>query len=260
MQFLVGFVFAVIISGAAFASGALSRSGALAAALLGALVYGLGGLEWAVLLVAFFASSSLLSRLAKWRKAGLEADFAKSGRRDAGQVLANGGLAGVMVVVHAVFPQAGWSWWAFVGALAAANADTWATELGVLSRGSPRLITTGKGVARGTSGAVSGWGLMAALAGAGFIAFLAGLLAPQMGGWGYFLRLAAAGLVGSLVDSLLGATIQAIYRCPACDRETERHPLHSCGRSTVLVRGWPWMNNDWVNLFCTLTGALISCF
>jgi uncharacterized protein (TIGR00297 family) len=258
MQLITGFFLALAIALAAYALGALSHGGALVAVLSGTVVYGLGGLEWAVILVAFFVSSSLLSHLAKRSKAGLEANYAKGGRRDAGQVLANGGAAGLAVLLHALVPAAGWPVWVFTGALAAANADTWATELGVLSRSAPRMITNGKVVERGTSGAVSGLGLAASLAGAAFIAGLAALLFPAAGSGSLFWMLTLAGLGGSLLDSLLGASLQAIYQCPACARDTERHPLHTCGSQTTLARGLPWMNNDLVNLFCTLAGAVLA--
>jgi uncharacterized membrane protein len=162
------------------------------------------------------------------------------------------------VLLHALVPAAGWPVWVFTGALAAANADTWATELGVLSRSAPRMITNGKVVERGTSGAVSGLGLAASLAGAAFIAGLAALLFPAAGSGSLFWMLTLAGLGGSLLDSLLGASLQAIYQCPACARDTERHPLHTCGSQTTLARGLPWMNNDLVNLFCTLAGAVLA--
>ena len=66
----------------------------------------------------------------------------------------------------------------------------------------------------------------------------------------------AAGVLGSLVDSFLGATVQAMFYCGYCDKETEKHPVHICGNSTTFLRGWKWMNNDWVNGICSLAGAV----
>ncbi len=255
-QFLLGLAIALIISLLAYWVGALTRSGALAATLLGTVIFGLGGLAWAVLLVAFFVSSSALSRLFARRKTPLNAVFSKGGRRDAAQVLANGGLAGGFVVLHALSPSESWPWLAFAGTLAAVNADTWATELGVLSPASPRLITSGRQVERGTSGGITLVGTLAALGGALLIAGLAVVLQPGSG-W-TVATVGLAGLAGSLLDSLLGATCQAIYTCPACNQQTERHPLHTCGTGTLLQRGWRWMTNDVVNLLCALSGAFLA--
>jgi uncharacterized membrane protein len=68
----------------------------------------------------------------------------------------------------------------------------------------------------------------------------------------------AGGLAGSLFDSLLGATVQAMYFCPACQKETERHPAHSCGARTERIRGWSWLGNDAVNFAATAFGALLA--
>jgi uncharacterized membrane protein len=67
-----------------------------------------------------------------------------------------------------------------------------------------------------------------------------------------------AGFLGALFDSLLGASVQAIYHCPSCEKETERHPSHSCGTPTTRTRGWGWLNNDWVNFACGGFGMGIS--
>ena len=255
---LLGLALGALIGAAAWRLGALSPSGGLAAALTGGLIFGLGGAPWAALLLAFFVSSSALSRLFARRKAVLDEKFSKGSRRDWGQVLANGGLGALLALLQALFPGQAWPWVAFAGAMAAVNADTWATELGVLSRAAPRLITSGRKVERGTSGGVTPLGTLAALGGAGLIALLAALV--NGAGRPPALPLAAVlgGLAGALLDSLLGATVQAIYRCPRCCKETERHPRHLCGSETALVRGWPWLNNDRVNFACSLAGALAA--
>ncbi len=259
LQILVGLVLASTAAFAARRLRTLTRGGAYAAAVLGTLVFGLGGWQWAVLLLAFFILSSALSRLFKRAKRRAEQEkYAKGSERDEMQVLANGGVAGLFVLLHAAFPQAAWPWAGFAGALAAVNADTWATELGVLNPGLPRLITSlGKPVEKGTSGGISLVGTLASLGGAAIIGLLAASLsAPPSSNLLWIIAL--AGLAGSLVDSLLGATLQAIYFCPKDQEETEKHPLHTCGTPTVQVRGWSWLDNDWVNIACSVAGALVG--
>jgi uncharacterized protein (TIGR00297 family) len=256
MQILIGALLASLIALLAWRLGSLSNSGAWAAALTGALIFGLGGLGWALLLLTFFISSSLLSRLFAARKRGVEEKFSKGARRDWSQVLANGGTGVLLVVLHTLLPgQDGW-WLAYIGAMAAVNADTWATELGVLSPAPPRLVTTGRPVEPGTSGAVSLAGTLAGAAGGALVGAVAVFFTPGIPAWQVIALSAAAGLLGSLVDSLLGATVQAIYYCPACDKETERHPAHTCGAGTIYRRGWSRMDNDLVNWLCSLAGAI----
>ena len=257
MQLFYGLILAIIVAWAAHKAHTLSRSGAFAAAFVGTVIFGVGGWPWAVLLLAFFATSSLLSRLFRKQKAGLDEKYSKGHERDAGQVFGNGGMAALLAGLHGLFPQSLWPWMGFAAALAAVNADTWATELGVLNPSMPRLITDlSKRVEKGTSGGVSWWGTTAAFLGSGLIAALAVWLSPFEGlGWGHWLLITLAGLAGSLLDSLLGATVQAIYYCPSCQKETEKHPRHTCGTETTLVRGRGWLNNDWVNFACAALGA-----
>lgn len=267
-QLALGLTLAVIVALLAYRVHFLDRSGALAAALLGTVVFGLGGLTWAALLLVFFFTSSGLSRMFKRRKAALDEKFSKGSRRDAWQVAANGGVSGIFVLLHVLFPAETWPWLGFAGSLAAANADTWATELGVLSRSQPVLISTGRRVEAGTSGGISPAGTLAALTGSALIAVLgAGLwklavpAAANASNGLFFARVAGialAGLLGSLIDSYLGATIQAIYTCPSCQKETERHPVHLCGTPTTYLRGARWLDNDWVNILCTLSGGILA--
>lgn len=257
-QLLIGFLLAILVAFAAYRAHSLSRSGALAAALVGTIIFGLGGWQWAVILLIFFISSSLLSHLFSKRKSNLNEKFDKGSQRDAGQVLANGGIAALFAGLHFFLPDALWPWLAFSASLAAVNADTWATELGVLNPAPPRLITTGQPVEKGTSGGISARGTLAALAGAALMAASAQLVRPFPGFLLIFSLTTLAGLMGALFDSYLGATVQAIYACPNCHKETERHPLHTCGSATNLVRGFKWLNNDLVNIGCATAGALLG--
>ena len=106
MQILFGFILALIIAVLAYRLRSLDRSGALSATLVGTVIFGLGGLPWAILLLTFFVSSSALTRAFRQRKQGLDEKYSKGGRRDAGQVLGNGGLATIFAALHFFYPQA----------------------------------------------------------------------------------------------------------------------------------------------------------
>lgn len=256
MQILYGLLLATLIAYLAYRVHSLNRSGAFAATLVGTIVFGLGGLQWAIVLMVFFITSSGLSRAFKKRKQGLNEKFSKGSERDAGQVFGNGGLATIFVLVHALYPESIAGWAGFAASLAAVNADTWATELGVLNPTAPRMITDWrKRVEKGTSGGISFFGTLASLFGAAVIGLPAALFT---GNWSLFPLISVAGLAGSLFDSLLGATVQAMYYCPTDEKETEKHPLHTCGTETIHIRGWEWLNNDWVNFACGTFGSLIA--
>ncbi|HMR98746.1 MAG TPA: DUF92 domain-containing protein [Anaerolineales bacterium] len=259
---LYGFLLALLIASLAYRAHSLSKSGALAAIFLGTIIFGLGGIPWAVLLLTFFFTSSALSRAFKNRKQELNEKYSKGDQRDAGQVFGNGGLAAAFVLFHFFYPESNIGWIGFAASLAAVNADTWATELGVLNPSPPRMITDiRKRVEKGTSGGVSLVGTLASLAGSALIAALASLftdIVPLRDNWSLFLPITFAGLAGSLFDSFLGATVQAMYFCPKDNKETEKHPIHTCGTETVHLRGWKWLTNDWVNFACGVFGSMIA--
>lgn len=257
---LLGLLLSSAIGLLAYRRRSLSRSGIAGAITTGTLTFGLGGLSWGLALIFFFVSSSLLSHFRAREKESEVADkFSKGSQRDFAQVMANGGVASAMALWYGLSTQpdthriieAG-----YIGALATANADTWATEIGVLSTQPPRLITTGKIVAPGTSGGISLLGTTATASGALAQGLVFKLLRPATSAFMPLIAL-ISGLAGSLFDSLLGATIQAVYYCPTCQKETERH-VHSCGTRTKMIRGLPWMNNDAVNFLATLCGSLVA--
>ena len=69
-------------------------------------------------------------------------DHPPDGGRTAGQVVANGGGAAVGALLVAVGVELGWA--VLEGALATAQSDTWATEIGMRSGATPRMVTTGR--------------------------------------------------------------------------------------------------------------------
>jgi uncharacterized protein (TIGR00297 family) len=265
-QFGLGIVLSGLIALAAYRRGSLSRSGVAGALLVGTAIFGFGGWVWGALLVIFFVLSSLLSHYKETAKADLAEKFDKGQRRDLGQTLANGGAGALLALAYRLHPDPAWLA-AFVGAMATVNADTWATELGVLSRRPPRLITTWRAVERGTSGGVSGLGTLATLAGALTIGLAAlggmaldGLFGGPglaLAGWTLLPAALLGGLAGSLFDSLLGATVQAIYYSARRHKETEKR-IDPDGTPNTRLRGWRWLNNDGVNFVSSLTGALVG--
>ena len=246
-----GLLLAVLIAGTAHLRGALSRSGAIAAVIVAAACV-LAGWTWAFLLIGFFITSTLLSSRGRARKRALTDDVVeKGGARDWVQVMANGGLFGCLAIAWFASPQPVLKA-AAAGALAASTADTWATEIGTLSRHTPRGILSRKPVPPGTSGGVTVAGLLASLLGAAFIG-----LAVFAAGWPTAAACAAlaGGIAGSLADSILGATAQERMWCPQCERGTER-AIHSCGTITVYLGGVPGIGNDMVNFLSSVVGAV----
>ncbi len=262
VRLLLGLLFSSTVALLAYRRRSLNESGVVGAIAAGTTTVGFGGWSWGLSLIFFFVSSSAFSHFREREKVRIADDkFSKGSRRDIWQVAANGGTAILLSVLHGVASsqrrrdllRAG-----YAGALAAATSDTWATELGVLNREPPRSIITGKPVTPGTSGGISPVGTLAGACGA---------LALGAFFWGmerFRYELAAlplisviAGLAGSMVDSLLGATLQGVYYCPLCGTETERH-VHRCGTGTIPSRGLRWLNNDGVNLIATLVGSSVA--
>jgi uncharacterized protein (TIGR00297 family) len=250
---LTGFILATGIASAARHVRALSPDGAVAAIVVGAAAFA-AGWAWGALLLAFFAFSTLLSTVGRAGKEARTAGIvAKGGERDAAQVLANGGIFAIAAVGSLVSPAPSWNALA-AGAIAAATADTWATEIGGLSPRRPRSILTLREVAPGTSGGVTPLGLMATVIGAGFVQVSALAL-----GWpaGVATGALVGGVAGSLADSLLGALVQERRWCDHCNAPTERR-THICGNGTRASGGMSWINNDAVNVMATVVGGAVG--
>ncbi|MFL0246061.1 DUF92 domain-containing protein [Candidatus Clostridium stratigraminis] len=262
ISILIGFIFSGLISLTALIKKALSISGAFAATILGTAIFYFGGIYLSAIMVGFFASSSILTLFKKHRKTITYDIHEKSGGRDYAQVLANGGIglifAGLWFVTNRPVYLI-----AYIVSFAAANADTWASEIGILSNAKPISILNFKKVDKGVSGAISILGTLSALLGSSFIAVIFFI--------GYVLKygfktqaivfsiiVVILGFAGCILDSLLGATLQAKYRCEICGKITEKKVHHE--RSTKLVAGLRFINNDAVNFISILCAALIVLF
>jgi uncharacterized protein (TIGR00297 family) len=251
---------------AAFWRRTLTPGGAAAAVVVGTLIFCFGGPFFWLVLGAFFLSSTLLGRLGSAEKERLAAVQEKGIRRDSLQVIANGGVAAAMAILSRLTGEPEFAV-AFAAALASSNADTWGSEVGILSRRPPVSILSFRPVAPGMSGGVSLLGTGASLAGSLFIAIVftavqgiaartaGGLSAPggRAGLGSLAVAVAAAGVIGSLVDSVLGASIQAQYAAEGTGAATERRS--SGARPNVLVRGFAVVTNDAVNLASSAAAA-----
>ena len=262
LRLVTGLLFSSGIGLVAYRRQSLDKSGVWGAIFCGTSIVGMGGWKWGLSLVYFFVSSSLLSSFRSREKSIVASDkFSKGPCRDLSQVLANGGLATFFALYNGFSQSPGVLRRAqsgFIGALATATADTWATELGTLSKTSPHLITNGKPVAPGTSGGVTSLGMAASALGACSLGYFFWAVKGFRKSLAYTPLLSLfSGTAGSCFDSVLGATLQAMYTCPTCNTETEQR-IHHCGTQTKYLRGIGWMSNDVVNFMATTIGSVVA--
>jgi uncharacterized protein (TIGR00297 family) len=249
---IIGIFFAAFICFISYKAKFLTLSGTIATFILAGLIFSLGGIQWSVPILTFFFLSSILSKLRKKKNENVELYFDKSGVRDHMQVIANGGLGGVLVVLNVLYSNEIF-YLMYLALLAAVCADTWATEIGTWKKTNTYNILNLQKVEQGVSGGISFRGIVGSLAGS-FIIMLSGLIWITVPYVKYLLLIILSGLLGSLVDSILGATIQIQYKCCTCGKVTERK-IH-CGMETKYYKGLSIINNGIVNLIAGISGIL----
>jgi uncharacterized protein (TIGR00297 family) len=249
--------------------------GVITGSIIGIIFYIISPVLWCALLVFFF-TSSLVSKWNFQQKINVVEEFSKGSSRDSLQVISNSLPAiffGIIFLIIELLPSdviinsfnfLSSSMWLFASftTLATHTADTWMTEVGITAKKAPRLIINiRKKVPKGTSGGITLVGTIAGLAGALTISsvyLLGGILLSEEAISSLVIRffiIMVLGALGGFIDSLEGATIQGMYYCENCEKETERR-LHRCGKRTQFLKGNPLISNDVVNL----SSAFLSGF
>lgn len=230
---------------------AITFSGLLVATLLGVSLYVLGGWCSFAALVLFFILGSTVSRIGKGKKAAAHALHERKGARSIAQVLANGLPGLLFAAVYRIGANQSCQL-AVLACFAATMADTFSSEIGILSKKAPISIVTRKPIQRGMSGGITLLGLFGAALGALTVSMLA---IPQFGMPGMW-AVIAAGVAGSIIDSVLGATCQAKYQLGEDSQQlTERKSVN--GTPLKLVKGIRWVNNDVVNFVSAFISGLL---
>lgn len=253
IESIIIFIFILLTAAAGYLLKSLTPSGAFSASLVGIAVYLGFGVNGLYLLGAFFASSSLWSKYKSNSKYIIEEKLAKGARRDWRQVAANGGAAALFSIIHYFNHDMIWLI-GFLVCLASANSDTWASEIGSLSKQDPIYIRTFKRIEKGTSGAISFLGSAAALAGS--------LLISIIGFWLFQLDFFVTclvflfGYLGNVIDTLIGAFYQQVYVCKQCGIETEKKS--HCQMPTTRIKGLIFVDNDMVNFLSGFIASMLA--
>ena len=256
MRLVIALAAVLVIGLIAYWKRQLNLSGVVAAVVMGAAATVMGGFTSLSLYLFFLISAAVIGKLSK-RIRGLDRIHKKGGRRDAVQVLANGGAALAAMMIHA-FDSSPVYLAVFTACLAEACSDTWASEIGVLSKSEPVSILTFTKVPKGLSGGVSLLGTCSAM----LSSILYGIFAFSCyDGINLSLVMVVifSSFAGVMTDSVLGATLQAHFYDEKEDIITE-HSRDREGNALKLVRGLRFMDNDMVNLTSNIITFLLASF
>jgi len=264
---ILGFIIVGLLGIFSIKAKIVSYSGLIAGFIVGIIVWIFGGWTWFILILIFHLSAAIFTKLKYERKTRQGLAQEKGGAREWPNVMANGGFPTICAAIEGILVLLSIGrfdifLFGFIGGIATMCADTISTEVGLLSKVEPRLIThLGRKVPAGTSGGVTILGELGALTGAIIIGGPAWLLAGlglMLSNFTYQLLIVAivAGMFGSLVDSLFGATIQGIFQCKVCGKITEK--AKHCGEKSIYQKGAAFFENNMVNFTAAVAGGLFA--
>jgi len=250
LDLILGFSFSILIALLALWKKSLSKSGFFTSIFVGGGLYYFGGWSLWLGLMLFFATSTIFTKYHESEKKNLLPKTEKAGPRDMWQVLANGFTPLFWSFLFFLSQQPLFLVMAFV-AIASSNSDTWASEMGMLTKGKTVSILTLRPMDKGSSGGVSAKGILFSFLGSSLIGLFFGIISLgnvffELTEVKYGILIAVFGFLGSVIDSILGATVQAKFN--GNDSEfSKNHP--------TLIRGWRWMTNDMVNFLSALISS-----
>lgn len=260
MRFVIGILLSFVIAFSAYKKHALSLSGFFAAMLLGTALYFTGGFLYFSTMIVFFISSTVLSKIKKDTKSKEKVEV-KGSCRDYIQVFANGGVALVLSVLFKIFDLQIFEIGVIIS-FAAANADTWASEIGSRSKQTPVYLFKKTPVTVGLSGGVTKTGIIASLAGSFLISLWYIVFCTVVKGFyverlSLLLIITIAGFLGSIIDSMLGEKIQVKYvswkdEMKITEKRFEEHIENK------IASGIRWVDNNVVNFISSVLASIIG--
>ncbi len=192
VEVLVLFLTLGLFSGISYKKNLLNLEGILIANIVGLAIFILGTWNLSYLFVAilFFIAAEAGTWFLNKKKGKHEI-------RTTGNILGNSGTAVIFLALGFHF--------GFFAAFSSALADTLSSEIGILSKKKPVLITSLEEVPHGTDGGITMLGMLASVLGAGIIAVFHFLLFQNIL---LFFILIISGVFGSVSDSFFGAVFE----------------------------------------------------
>lgn len=254
-SFLIGLLLSAIVTFISYKIKFLSLSGSLGAFLIGTIIFGLGGLKWSVPILFFFISSSILSVINPGKNSDKVKLFFSYQPRNISQVFANG-IIPTLILIADLFLSEEIFVFLYIASIASVCADTWGTEIGTWTKRTTYNITTLKRIIQGQSGGISFVGTIGAFLGSAFVT-ASSLIYIDLE-FDYFVFIVISGLTGSMIDSVLGSTVQVKYLCSRCSNIVEKE--EHCKNQTIYYSGYKFINNDSVNLLAGISGVVVFLF